>query len=181
MENKFFNRKDLRLKQYDYSQEGYYFVTICTESKGSILCDIVDNTAVGDAALGVPPPQSATTQTKLTQTGIMVEQHLRSINVVYSNAKLDCYVVMPNHVHFIVIIEDGQHQEVEGRLRAAAPTTLPKMINSLKSLTSKKYGKTLWQRNYYEHVIRKDSELLDIREYIVNNPAKWELDKYFNP
>lgn len=174
MENKLPLRKDLRLKHYDYSQAGYYFVTLCTENKEHILCDIV-----GDAALSVPP-QSTTVQPKLTQTGHMVEQHLKNINVVYSNAKLDCYIVMPNHVHFIVIIEDAPQQEEEGRLRAAAPTSLPKLINSFKTITSKKYGKTLWQRNYYEHVIRKDGELHEIREYIVNNPVKWELDKYFN-
>ena len=178
MENKLPNRKDLRLKDYDYSQAGYYFVTICTGNKERILCDIVGDAVVGDAALSVP--QSATVQAKLTQTGYIVEQHLKNINVVYPNAKLDCYVVMPNHVHFIVIIEDAPPQEVEGRLRAAAPTSLPKIMNSFKTITSKKYGKTLWQRNYYEHVIRKDKELHEIREYIVNNPAKWELDKYFN-
>jgi REP element-mobilizing transposase RayT len=184
MENKLPNRKDLRLKHYDYSQAGYYFVTLCTENKECILCDIVGDAAVGDvtvgdAALSVPP-QSVTAQPKLTQTGHMVERHLKNINVVYSNAKLDCYIVMPNHVHFIVIIEDAPQQEMEGRLRAAAPTSLPKLINSFKTITSKKYGKRLWQRNYYEHVIRKDGELHEIREYIVNNPAKWELDKYFN-
>jgi putative transposase len=173
MENKLPRRKDLRLKNYDYSQAGYYFVTLCTENKEHVLCNIV-----GDAAHSVP--QSTTIQSKLTQIGYIVEQHLKNINVVYSNAKLDCYTVMPNHIHFIVIIEDSLQHEEGGRLRAAAPTSLSKIVNSFKTITSKKYGKTLWQRNYYEHVIRKDNELHEIREYIMNNPAKWELDKYFS-
>ncbi|HYE12383.1 MAG TPA: transposase [Patescibacteria group bacterium] len=179
MDNNLPNRKDLRIKNYDYSQAGYYFVTICTEGKEHVLGDVVANSnIVGDAAHSVQQP--STTQVKFTQIGHVVEQHLNNINAVYSNAKLDCYVVMPNHVHFIVIIEVASQQEGSGQLKAAAPTSLPKIINSFKTITSKKYGKTLWQRNYYEHIIRNDKELHEIRGYIVNNPAKWELDQYYN-
>jgi REP element-mobilizing transposase RayT len=165
-------RKNIRLKHYDYSQAGYYFVTICTENKRHLLCEIV-----GDAAHSIL--QTNTTQSKLTETGYMVQQYLQNIDTVYDNAKLDCYIIMPNHIHCIIIIEDVVQQEEAGRLRAAAPTSLSKIINSFKTITSKKYGKSLWQRNYYEHVIRKDTELYEIREYIQNNPAKWELDKYY--
>ncbi|OGO76569.1 MAG: hypothetical protein A2Y23_05215 [Clostridiales bacterium GWB2_37_7] len=165
MEKQLPNRKSLRLKNYDYSRAGYYFVTICTEDKQNLLCDIV-----GDAAHSIP---------QFTPTGHMVQQHLQNINMIYDNAKLDCHIIMPNHIHCIIIIEDLLQQEEGGRLRAATPTSLTKIINSFKTITSKKYGKTLWQRNYYEHVIRSDKELHEISEYIVTNPIKWQLDKYY--
>ncbi len=154
-------RKQLRLKDYDYSQTGYYFITICVKDRQNILCD------VGVAAHGDP-------QIPMTQTGKMVLHYLQNIGKVYENIILDCYIIMPNHIHCIIALQNDN-----GSPRATTPTSLPVMINSFKTITSKNYGQTLWQRNYYEHIIRNEIELQRIRQYIINNPAKWQEDKYF--
>jgi len=122
-------RKQLRLKDYDYSQEGHYFVTICTQDRQNILCD------VGDAAHGVP---------QITQTGQMVLQYLQNIGTAYKNVILDCYIMMPNHIHCIIASQNGLSPKESGSPWAATPTmTIPKIVNSFKTLTSKKYGQTL--------------------------------------
>jgi len=81
---------------------------------------------------------------------------------------------MPNHIHFIVEIKNGTNGAPK-----AAPPTIPKIINSLKSIVTKKLGYQIWQRNYYEHIIRNETEYLMIKQYITNNPYNWENDKYF--
>ncbi|MDP4094100.1 MAG: transposase [Bacillota bacterium] len=153
------DRKSIRLKDYNYSQPGYYFITICTINRDNILSNIIQDSI------------------NLSKIGQTVMNHLNNINLVYENVNLDSNVIMPNHIHLILELHDN------GRLWAAAPTnppifSIPRIVNSFKTLTSKKYGSTLWQRGYYDHVIRGESELNKIREYIINNPAKWQEDEY---
>jgi REP element-mobilizing transposase RayT len=178
MENKLPNRKDLRMKDYDYSQAGYYFVTLCTEDKGHVLCDIIDGF------------------TKLNNSGEMIKKWIIKLNDKYENVQLDEFVIMPNHIHFIVVIvgadpcvsplgisdNAGTHMGVPLHtiIQWFKTMSTNEYIKGVKDGQYKPFYKRLWQRNYYEHVIRKDSELHEIREYIVNNPVKWELDKYFN-
>jgi putative transposase len=182
-------RKSIRLKGYDYSAPGYYFVTICTNDRQCLFGEIIDE--------GM----------KLNDAGRMVKSVFCEIPVFYKDIVIDEFVVMPNHIHGIVIInyigvpprrdacperpgaKDWQPQGV-------APTdsnlSLPDVIHRFKSLTTHHYIKgvkqnnwkpfrdKLWQRNYYEHVTRNEIDLSDTREYILNNPKKWNLDKY-NP
>mgnify|MGYP001067715934 CR=1 FL=1 len=154
-------RKQLRLRDYDYSQAGQYFITICVKDRHNILCD------VGGAAYGDP-------QIPMTQTGKMVLHYLQNIGKVYENVILDCSIIMPNHIHCIIALQNDT-----GSPWAATPTTIPVILNSFKTITSKKYGQTLWQRGYYEHIIRNEIELQRIRQYITENPAKWQEDMYF--
>lgn len=169
MEDKSSNRKDLRLKHYDYSQVGYYFVTLCTENKERILCDIVGEQSVGVGFHADPT-------IRLTAIGKDVEKSILILPILYNGVQVDQYVIMPNHIHLIIALEGGHGNP-----------PLQDIVGRMKSFTTKRYNEIkgekylrLWQRNYYEHVIRKDSELHEVREYIVNNPAKWELDKYYN-
>ncbi len=161
-------RKSIRLKGYDYSQTGSYFVTICVKNKHEILGEIV-----GDAALGVP-------RMELTEIGINVKKHIEHINHVSEKYRLDHYVIMPNHVHLLITIED-ETPGTNGTPRAASPTkaTIPKIINSLKSLTSKEFGESLWQRAYHDHIIRNETEYQKIWQYIDENPTRWREDCYF--
>ncbi len=167
-------RKETRLKNYDYSQAGYYFVTICTQVRyENILCEIVP---VGGAALGAPPSYgSSIPQISLTTAGKIVNRFIHNINQAYSNqVKIDCYTIMPDHIHFIVQLRFPEN----GPPRAAAPTVaLPNIINTLKGLSTKAIGYSIWQRGYYDHIIRNDADLQAIREYIQNNPLKWILDR----
>ena len=167
-------RKETRLNNYDYSQAGYYFVTLCTQVRyENILCEIVP---VGGAALGAPPVQSPTTpQVNLTTAGQIVENYIQNANLAYENrVKIDCYMIMPDHIHLIVQLCFPEN----GPPRAAAPTVaLPNVINTLKGLSTKAIGYSIWQRGYYDHIIRSEADLQATREYIQNNPLKWIIDR----
>jgi len=154
-------RKKLRLQGYDYSNAGYYFITICIEDEHEILG------LVGDAHPGVPCIE-------LTETGKIVTQYIKNIPNHYDNIKIDKYVVMPNHIHMIIVITDGTPG-------CASPTKsmLAKITNAFKSLTTRKFGKSIWQRGYHDHIIRSENEYLRIWQYIDENPAKWAEDKYY--
>ncbi len=142
-------RKQNRLKGYDYSQNGVYFITICTVNKQKLLCNIV-----GDDAHIVP-----------TKYGTVVEKFMKSM------PGIDKYVIMPNHVHLIVNNENGAMW--------ASPPTVSQKIKSFKIMVTKTIGKPIFQRSFYDHVIRDEEDYLRIWEYIENNPGKWTEDKYF--
>lgn len=177
MENKLPNRKNLRLNDYDYSQAGYYFVTICTESKGSVLGTVVDGLM------------------QLNNAGEMIKNWIVKLNNKEEGIKLDEFVIMPNHIHFIIAIVGADPcvspQGISDNAGTHMGVPLHTIIQWFKTMSTNEYikgvkdgkykpfDKRFWQRNYYEHVIRKDKELHEIREYISNNPKQWELDKYF--
>ena len=162
-------RKDIRLHGYDYSSSGAYFITICTKGRDPILGDIT----VGAAAFGGP-------YVTLSPYGKIVEQYINNINVKYQVITVPIYCIMPNHVHLLVVIDtqNAGITEVTGSPRAATPT-IPKIINSLKLLATKDAGLPLWQRGYYEHIIRNEQSYCDAWRYIEDNPAKWAEDKYY--
>jgi len=150
-------RKSLRIPNYDYRQNGVYFITICTRKRRQCLSQVVG----ADAHIG---PHTA-----LTEWGNIVETHLLKI------PGLDTYVIMPNHVHLIVRIESG-----DGPMWASAPTqSVSTRIRSFKTLVSKQIGQSIWQRSFYDHVIRDEGDYLHIWQYIDSNPAKWAEDEYY--
>jgi len=157
-----------------------------------VLSEIVtttDPTTVGADALVCPncpnvcpnfPNIRPGCHVKLTNIGKTVEKFLQNINNAYENARLISHVIMPDHVHFIVQQTSGQtNQQVPGQTRASAPTTIPKIVQSLKGLVTKELGFPIWQRNYHERVIRDEKELLKIMEYIENNPLNWQTDSEY--
>lgn len=149
------HRHSIRLKEYDYSKEGMYFVTICTKNRKCILSKIV----------GADDPVCP----KLTIIGNIVNECWYKMNQIYESVIIHEYVIMPNHLHGIIEIQGGQ-----GR------PPLQKIIQGFKSVTTRNcfsFGyQNIWQRNYYEHVIRNEKELNKIIEYITNNPLNWEND-----
>ena len=140
-------RKNNRLDNYDYSQNGAYFITICTKDRKNTLSEIV-----GDDAHIVPKPY-----------GAIVEKYIR-------NAKeIEKYVIMPDHIHMIIRIDNGT-------MWASSPTKkVSSIVRSIKILTTKEIGKPIFQRSYYDHIIRSQSDYNEIWEYIENNPKKWIL------
>ena len=158
-------RKPVRLPDYDYSSPGAYFVTVCTHDRRCLLSDI-------DVGEGLAPPES-----RLSAIGRIVGRQIRDIPQRYPCVKIDKSVIMPNHIHLIVSI-----QETAG---GASPSpTLFDVVRVLKSMTTRLSRpllgeETLWQRGYYEHVIRNENDYREIWEYIDNNPAKWAEDRYF--
>ncbi|MCL2644731.1 MAG: transposase [Betaproteobacteria bacterium] len=160
-------RKPNRLQNYDYSRNGAYFVTVCTKDRHETMGTVV----VGDAALGVP-------FVKLSEYGKVVREFIENIPNANPAVFVPKYVIMPNHIHMILIVE---LENTDGTPRAASPTKalIPKIINTLKGLSSKKAGFSLWQRSFHDHIIRNETDCRYIAEYIENNPVNWEKDCFF--
>ena len=203
------NRRSIRLKGYDYSQAGAYFVTICVQHRKCLFGDVVDGKMI------------------LNDAGQMVQTVWDEIPHKYPGVQTNGFVVMPNHIHGIIGLvgaapcgrpDDGHPQGgtighprggamghprggamghpqggAMGHPRGGAPTvslSLSDVVQRFKTLTTKRYAEgvcnrgwplfpgKLWQRNYYEHIIRDENDSNRIREYIADNPSKWEWDRY---
>ena len=152
-------RKPTRLKNYDYSSCGAYFITICTHKKQKILCDIV-----GEGLCALPI-------TKLTPIGEAVKVSIKYIADNYGNISVDKFVIMPNHIHLIITNQTGGHGD--------PPLQIYDIIGNFKSFTTHKYGKTLWQRSFHDHIIRGKNDYLKIWNYIDTNPQKWQDDCFY--
>jgi putative transposase len=177
-------RRSIRLRGYDYSQAGAYFVTICTQNRERLFGEIVGGKMM------------------LNDAGNMIKTVWQEIPLYYTGTEIDEFVVMPNHIHGIAIIVGAtprgcpdKNGQTQGQARGPAPTeytgalSLGDIVHRFKTMTTKRYvdgvkqwgwkpfpGR-LWQRNYWEHIVRNETELNRIREYIHNNPAKWETDR----
>jgi REP element-mobilizing transposase RayT len=173
-------RKPTRLQGYDYSQNGAYFVTICTHNRQPILCNIV-----GDGLLHVPQYII-----ELSPAGHIVEETIQFLHSHSDHISIDKYVIMPNHVHMIVFVHevDGTSSKgtcgslsSNGTSRMPSPTnmTIPKFISSLKRYTNKRCGEEIWQRSYYDHIIRGEDDYRKIWQYIDDNPRKWQEDDLY--
>ena len=149
------------MANYDYKTSGAYFVTICTKERANILSRIY----VGKAALCLPILE-------LSNIGRITEKYINNINVVYDGVTVDKYVIMPNHIHLIIIIDNY------GRQRAAFPT-LSDIVRSIKILVRKETGKSFFQTSFYDHIIRNEQDYLKIWQYIDTNPAKWSEDRFY--
>ena len=167
MEKELPTRKCIRLQGHDYSSAGAYFVTICVKDRHELLGEIV----VGDAPPRVP-------HCILSEHGIFVEMQIRKISSIYPEAFVDIYTIMPNHVHMIVSITGT---DIGRTHRGASPTraALPRIVQSLKSITTKQFGLGIWQRSYHDHIIRDDADYRKIWQYIDENPQKWADDCYY--
>ena len=170
-------RKTIRLQNYDYSQNGAYFVTICTAHKRPLF---------GVVRRGDPcgrPPGPA--YVELSELGRIVESYLTEIPSHYPDVYLASYVIMPDHIHMILVRTQTQSQRA-GQCPAPTeesdlscrrggtpgPPALPKIINAFKSLTTRKAGISLWQRGYYEHILRNQQDFDEAAGYIARNPVR---------
>ncbi len=174
-------RKRLRLQGFAYDASGTYFITVCTQEKACILSTIVGADAnigptqpapIGDNA---PNGSNPTPYPALTPIGLVEEKYLCSMPGVGR------YVIMPNHVHLMVHISAETPQQ--GPMWASAPTRgdVPSLIRSWKTLVTKDLGKSIWQRSYYDYVIRNEQDYWLHVQYIDENPAKWFYDDYYIP
>ncbi len=168
------HRKSLRLPHFDYSQPGAYFITMCTRDRHCLFGCIADSIV------------------QLNHLGTLVQATWRGMPPFYNGLLLDEFVVMPNHLHAILFFcaSNAPLSSTNGRTQRSAPTpSLPHLIRRFKSITTASFRHhssasgspprlhPVWQRGYYEHVIRNDRSLERIREYIANNPAQWALDR----
>lgn len=160
------NRKHPRLQGYDYGQAGAYFVTICTHDRRPLLGHV----CVGRDDLGAPLASVI-----LSSLGHIVRQRLDSIPTAYPMASLEHSVIMPNHIHLLLIIHSS-----EWRAGSSRPTQLlPRIVSAFKRLTNEDAGQNLWQTGYHDHIVRNDDDHLRIWQYIDDNPSRWAEDRYF--
>jgi putative transposase len=156
--------RSIRLKDYDYTQPGAYFVTIVAYDRAGLFGDIVDG------------------EVHLSRYGELVSTYWQAIPKHFPHAEMDVFVVMPNHVHGIISINDStEHFERFGK---PVSGSIPTIVRSFKSVVTKDInelrhttGASIWQRNYFEHVIRDEESLNRIRQYILANPARWDFDR----
>jgi REP element-mobilizing transposase RayT len=183
------HRRSIRLKGYDYSQPGAYFITICTQDRACLFGEVVGG------------------EMRLNEAGRIVADAWQWLDVRYDYVELDEWVVMPNHLHGIIVIVDdicrgGSRTDGRGGSRTdgrggsrTAPTgdthdiatkrkAIGRLVGAFKTVSTKQINESLqapsrpvWQRNYYEHIIRDGESLHRIREYIANNPLHWALDR----
>lgn len=154
-------RKRNRLDQYDYSTANAYFITICTCGKGNVLWRDVG--AVIDRPENVP----------LSALGSIVQKSIAEIPVRYPAVTVDRFVIMPNHIHLLLQI----HPDADGR-SVIAPT-ISTVVRMMKGAASREAGFPLWQKGFYDHVVRNDVDYLDIWRYIEGNPGRWTEDSLF--
>ena len=176
-------RKQIRLKNYDYSKSGLYFVTICTQNREYLFGNIVNHhVGVGrdrPPLIGRDRPVSMI----LNQYGKIIKNVWESLPN-HHPVELDVFQIMPNHVHFILhIILGASRLNVLGASRRAPTGTLGFIVGMFKTECTGQInklrnapGQKIFQRNYYEHIIRNETELNKIREYIKNNPLFWNQD-----
>ena len=156
-------RKPNRIPEYDYSQEGSYFITICTKDRQPILSKIV-----GGGALDAPTAV-------LTPIGEIARKYLISGNRI-SGITVDKYVIMPDHIHFILLVDETAAM---GTSKAPSPTNaaIPHFVSTFKRFCHRDIGAVIFQRSYYDHVIRNQQDYDEIWQYIENNPRKWVIQK----
>ena len=178
-------RKPTRLKNYDYSSTGAYFITICTKDRKEILSEIT----VGDDAHIVP-------KNTLSSYGLICDKYIKNISEIYESIKIDKYVIMPNHIHMIISIYGTMWassptnaglsanfglKDVAPQVKASSPTkNIEDIIRSFKILVSKEIGFSIWQRSFHDHVIRNKEDYTKIYEYIDNNVLNWSYDCFYN-
>lgn len=155
-------RKPLRLKCWDYSQTGTYFLTVCTKDRRPLLCRIE-----GFDATGYP-------KRTMTPVGLSVETFVREITHHHLSVTVDHFVIMPNHIHLLLTICNAN-----GAPGSSRPTELvPRIIGLMKRMTSPA-GASIWQTGYMDHVIRNEADYQQHWTYIENNPFRWAEDQYY--
>lgn len=149
-------RKNIRLNDYNYSSNGAYFITICTKNKENLLWKNVGANCVRPLD-----------QLPLSKIGIVIENEIYKLNTVYENIKVDKYQIMPNHIHLIIFI----YEDSNGRTQFAP--TISRIIKQFKGSITKQIGFSIWQKSFYDRVIRNEKEYQSVRNYIHNNPLKY--------
>lgn len=161
MENELAKRKTIRLPQFDYATHVYYFITICCKDRKPLFGRIV-------GAAYMPPVHVC-----LSDTGKIAERNLLAIEKHNPQAQIVKYVIMPNHLHMILSI-GGSGKAAAGGIYAAP--TVPRIMNSYKASVSRDAGFPIWQRSFYDHIIRNQPDFEETWKYIDNNPLQWVLD-----
>lgn len=163
---KIHHRRSVRLKEYDYSQAGFYFITLCTQNHIHLFGEINDDKML------------------LNNSGLLIKEEWERTSKIRENVILGEYVIMPNHFHAIVQIEHSMLAKTDSSQKLKSTSqTIGSIIRGFKGATIKFFKTdliqepTIWQRNYWEHIIRTEIEYNKITNYIIENPERWDKDK----
>ena len=185
--NKLPKRKTVRLQHYDYDTAGCVFITVCTKNRECILSeiskrDLNDNDLWTDS-----------TCIKLTHYGEIVDKYINQLNDFYSNISVEHYVIMPNHIHFLLYVDGsgrtdedvGTHEKETDLIEQTAinnnrKTVISRFISTFKRFCNKEIGFNIWQNRSYDHVIRNKRDFDEHVRYISENPIKWRFDNLFS-
>ena len=152
-------RKPIRIEDYDYSSPGAYFITVCTANRKNILWNSV--------GADIIRPQNV----PLSPIGKIVEQGILQVSSHYEYVSIDKYCIMSDHIHMILRIES----DIDGRMISAP--TVSTVVGSMKRWVSRKVGRPIWQKSFYDHGIRNQQDYDEIWQYIENNPLKYALNR----
>lgn len=164
------HRRSIRLQSHDYASPGDYFITICTYEREPMFGAIHEG------------------EMYLNEWGTIVDKSWQDLGQYFSHIHLSSWVVMPNHVHGIVCIDQypESHFKIDRKFSDAVPGSISAIVGSFKSATTRKInqirqnsGATIWQRNYHEHVIRDEISRAKIQDYIIENPRSWRDDRFY--
>ena len=162
-------RKNIRLKNYDYSDGGGYFITVCAKDRKCLFGNVNKNCVkinCDEKDMVLP-----------SDVGQIVENAICHIEESYNHlVELDKHIVMPNHIHLILFLS-GRKSDEGGRPMTAP--TVSQIVNQLKGAVTKAVGCSVWQKSFYDHIIRNKDDYVKIWYYIDNNPQKWTMDKYY--
>ena len=162
----FFSRKPQRLKDYDYSRNNAYFLTVCTQNKKHILGNVVGGKMI------------------LSEFGKQVDNRILNIEKMYK-VNIENYVIMPNHIHILLLFDSigttqGSFPTISRIMQELKSVTTLDYISCVKSGLYEPFENKIWQKSFHDHIIRNKNDYLKIWEYIENNPLKWDLDCYYN-
>ena len=163
-------RKSPRLKNYDYSRPGYYFITMCTHNKNKLLSKVVID-------------ETGKSFVILTPAGNIVDEIINKLPERLS-VKIHKYIIMPNHIHFIIIIENSEQLKLNRQNTEHHRKAIDEVIGYIKMNASKRihkefYDGIIWQRSYHDHIIRGQRDYDKIWSYINTNPSCWKKDKFY--
>ena len=195
------HRRSIRLKGYDYSQEGLYFITICVHNREDLFGEII----AGVENVGIENFQHQQPQMKLNDAGKIANEYWLEIPKHFPNAVLHEHLVMPNHIHGIIELMENDVtnavtnigaenflpiQPKQNEFQKMIPRSIGSIVKGFKIGVTKWFReikaedfppqRQVWQRNYYEHIIRNEQSYQTISNYIINNPAKWKEDKFYS-
>ena len=185
-------RKPHRLSAYDYSAPGAYFVTICAREREALFwdrsspvptgADMAQASSILSSGQTLLPQNGTALPYALTKCGKDVDRAIRGIPEHYPHITVEKYVIMPNHIHMILLIGQGVHEQlISARGEAPGLPVLSTIVGQMKRWASKEAGFPLWQRSFHEHVIRNEADYREIWSYIEGNPGKWAEDRYHVP
>ena len=175
MDTQFPQRKRTRWEGFDYNSAGAYFITICTQNRLQLLSQIVGGDVL-DAPNSVGGDVLDAPQSVLLYHGTIADKYIKQLSEFYDYMEVDQYVIMPNHIHFILFIYETDSNKLSNAKQHSA---MSRFVSTFKRFCNKEYGENIWQRGCNDHVIRNRDDYQEHIKYIYENPTRWHYDELY--